>query len=246
MKEQSIFDNREFFEGYRELRSKEINYNNCIEQPAMSALLPDLREKSVLDLGCGYGYNCTDFIRRGAKRVVGIDISEKMLSIAKEKSSHPKIEFKHLSMTEISSLNEKFDLAYSSLAFHYIEDFKKLSEDIFNLLNKGGCLLFSQEHPFVTASPKLCGFNRDSDGNKVSFTFTDYSTSGSREENWFNVDFVKFHRTVGDIFTALAESGFVIKKVCEPMPDSEAVKKCPSMSKEYIRPNFLIVKAEKM
>lgn len=211
----------------------------------MTAMLPDLQGKTALDLGCGCGYNCTDFIRRGAKRVLGIDISEKMLCAAKKKSFNTQIEYKRLSMTEISSLNEKFDFVYSSLAFHYIEDFKKLTEDIFGLLNKGGILLFSQEHPFITASPKTGGFNLDTDGKRVSFTFSDYSTSGPRKAHWLNTDYVKFHRTVADIFTVLAKSGFIIKEVCEPLPDMEAVEKCPEMAGEFVRPNFLIIKAVK-
>ena len=51
MAEQNIFDIPRFFEGYKEIRSREINYNNSIEQPAMNAMLPDLTGKTVLDLG---------------------------------------------------------------------------------------------------------------------------------------------------------------------------------------------------
>ena len=47
----------------------------------------DLIEENsrVLDLGCGCGGNCVEFIKSGASSVVGVDISEKMLSVAKEK-----------------------------------------------------------------------------------------------------------------------------------------------------------------
>lgn len=77
MSNQNIFDNEIFFEGYKTLRSGATNYNDLLEQPTMAKLLPDLTEKSVLDLGCGYGHNCIDFIHRGATRVVGVDISKK-------------------------------------------------------------------------------------------------------------------------------------------------------------------------
>ena len=246
MAEQNIFDIPRFFEGYKEIPSREINYNNSIEQPAMNAMLPDLTGKTVLDLGCGYGFNCADFIRRGAKRVLGIDISEKMLHIAKKESAHPCIEYRQMSMTEISSLDTSFDLVYSSLAFHYIDDFKKLMTDIFGLLNGGGTLLFSQEHPFITASPKVGGFNLDRYGRRKSYTFTNYSRSGARKEKWLDTDYIKYHRTVAKIFTDIAQSGFVIKEVCEPLPDMEAVEKCPEMAGEFVRPNFLIVKAVKI
>lgn len=246
MKEQNIFDRQRFFDGYREIRSREINYNNRIEQPAISAMLPDLYGKTVLDLGCGYGCNCVDFIRRGAKKVMGIDISEKMLAVATKDYSHPDIEYERMSMTEISRIGMRFDLVYSSLAFHYVEDFKKLIEDIFELLNSGGTLLFSQEHPFITASPKIGGFNLDKYGIRISYTFTDYSTSGARKEKWLDTDYIKFHRTLSKIFTDIAQIGFTVKEVCEPLPDREAVEKCPKMAGEFVRPNFLIIKAVKM
>ena len=60
----NIFDNEIFFNNYMELRNGGQNYNELLEQPAMRAHLPELTDKSVLDLGCGYGDNCRDFIRR--------------------------------------------------------------------------------------------------------------------------------------------------------------------------------------
>ncbi|MDE6579482.1 MAG: hypothetical protein K2K41_03010 [Ruminiclostridium sp.] len=67
MLEQNIFDNRNFFDGYRELRNNDTCMNDLLEQPAMEKMLPDLKGKTVLDIGCGYGHNCLDFIKRGAK-----------------------------------------------------------------------------------------------------------------------------------------------------------------------------------
>ena len=143
---QNFFDISEVFNGYQKLRDSDINCNTLMEQPEMARLLPDVRGKTVLDLGCGYGHNCAQFSDSGAARVVGIDISQKMLDAARRESSRPNIEYKNLNMIEISSLHEKFDLVYSSLAFHYIEDFDRLVRVIAELMNTGGTLLFSQEH----------------------------------------------------------------------------------------------------
>lgn len=142
MNEQNIFDNETFFNGYRELRATDANYNEQLEQPAMSKLLPDINGKSVLDLGCGYGHNCIDFVKRGALNVVGIDISKKMLEVAEKESFDKKITYINMSMSDISSLSQKFDLIYSSLAFHYVNDFARFAKDMYALLNDGGYLLF--------------------------------------------------------------------------------------------------------
>ncbi len=246
MNNQNIFDNDTFFEGYKKLRENDVNYNDLLEQPAMSKLLPDLSGKSVLDLGCGYGHNCVDFVKRGAKSVVGIDISEKMLAVAKTESALPEIEYLNMSMTDISKLDKKFDFIYSSLAFHYVEDFNTFAKDMSALLNSGGYLLFSQEHPVLTATVDGEGhFNRDENGNRISYTFSNYNEPGERRIHWYVDGVVKYHRTFGNIINALADAGFCTEYVGEPTPEEWAIEKLPTIVKEYIKPCFLIVKAKK-
>ena len=140
---QNIFDDPVFFDSYMELRSEE-NFNDLLEQPAMGALLPPLEGRRVLDIGCGFGRNCMDFVQRGASEVLGIDISSKMLNIAMKENPAPEIEYRRLAMEDLSTLEGGFDLIYSSLAFHYALDFPRLMRDCHDLLVDGGILLFSQ------------------------------------------------------------------------------------------------------
>lgn len=246
MSKQNIFDNQIFFDGYKALRDGDFNANDLIEQPAMRKLIPELKSKAVLDLGCGYGHNCIDFVNRGARRVVGIDISEKMLRVAKNESSDEKIVYLNMSMTDLDVLNESFDFIYSSLAFHYVKDFDEFAKALYSVLTEGGQLLFSQEHPIITATVDGKGhFNKDEQGNRLSYTFSDYNRSGERKVHWYVDGVIKYHRTFGDIITALAKAGFIIEKVSEPVPEEWAIEKLPTLSKEYIKPNFLIVKARK-
>ena len=247
MSKQNIYDNEIFFDRYKQLRESDANYNIQLEQPAMNKLLPDLYGKNVLDLGCGYGQNCMDFIRNGATSVVGIDISKKMLEVANKEFSDKRIKYLHMNMTDLSRLSLKFDVIYSSLAFHYINDFEALSKDIYASLNNGGYLLFSQEHPIVTAT--LGGhqhFNKNEKGEIVSFTFSNYGTPGKRETFWYVDGVEKYHRRFSDIITILCKTGFIIDTVCEPFPDLKAKEKIPSICiKEEIKPTFLIVRARK-
>lgn len=84
MAKQNIYDNETFFEGYRKIRENEVNANKLFEIPALLSLMPDLRGRKVLDLGCGFGEHCKYFMEAGADHVTGIDISEKMLAVAKK------------------------------------------------------------------------------------------------------------------------------------------------------------------
>ena len=54
---------------------------------------PKWRGKAVLDLGCGYGWHCQYAVQMGAAAVVGIDASEKMLSVARRQNPHPNIQY---------------------------------------------------------------------------------------------------------------------------------------------------------
>lgn len=48
--QQNIYDNDIFFEKYEALRETKDNFNILLEQPAMKRLLPDLKNKSVLEV----------------------------------------------------------------------------------------------------------------------------------------------------------------------------------------------------
>lgn len=102
---QNIYDNQTFFDGYKKLRENPYSANNLEEKPALFSLAPDLTGKAVLDLGCGYGENCAEFKRLGAAKVTGIDISEKMLEVAKD--DHPDIEFIRADMSDLSFVKGK-------------------------------------------------------------------------------------------------------------------------------------------
>lgn len=244
--QQNIYDNQVFFNEYKALREKDDNYNVLLEQPAMKGLLPVLIDKSVLDLGCGFGDNCIDFIHRGARRVVGVDISENMIGLAKEKNTDDKIEYKNISMTEISMLGEKFDLIYSSLAFHYIKDFDVLMKDCYRLLNDEGVLLFSQEHPITTCSVNDSNhYITDNYGEKIGYCMGHYADVGFRKTKWFVDGVEKYHRTFSNVINAVANAGFRIIGVTEPEPSAEALKIRPGLKKDFIKPTFLIVKAQK-
>ena len=56
-KPQNIYDNSQFYNEYKEMRDGTINANELIEIPIMKTMLPDLKGKRILDLGCGSGNN---------------------------------------------------------------------------------------------------------------------------------------------------------------------------------------------
>ena len=167
MAKQNIYDNETFFAGYKKIRDNEANANNLFEIPALFSMMPDLQGKRVLDLGCGFGEHCKRFVECGAEKVVGIDISEKMLEVAKAENADPKITYINMPMEEIAQLQEQFDVVISSLAFHYVEDFDGVISSIYKMLKDGGMFVFSQENPLCTCHSGGNRWTRDENGNKL-------------------------------------------------------------------------------
>ena len=245
MAKQNIFDNETFFEGYKGIRDREVNANNIFEIPALFSLLPDLTGKTILDLGCGFGEHCKEFVNKGAAKVVGIDISTKMLEIAKKENSDPKITYLNMPMEDIDEISDKFDLVISSLALHYIEDFDGVVKRINNRLNPGGYFIFSQEHPLNTCYTGGSRWTVDENGEKIHANISNYCIEKENESSWFVDNVKKYHRMFSTVINTLTENGFMIEKVVEPFPDEEILEKYPDYSDNLHKPDFLIIKSLK-
>lgn len=241
----NIFDDETFFNGYKKIREGEHNYNNLIEQPAIKSLLPSIQNKKIVDLGCGYGGNCKEFVLEGAKKVTGIDISEKMLEVAINENFDEKIEYINLDMQEINILQDKYDLVFSSLAFHYVKDFQPLIKKIYNLLNKDGVLLFSQEHPITTAPKIGPTWTKDSENRKIFFNLCDYMKNGERRSKWLIDDIEKYHRTISELINTLINENFIIEKIVEPIPNEKTLEVASWLDDELEKPTAIIIKARK-
>ena len=218
-----------------------------LEQSAMYKYMPDVFGKRVLEIGCGYGRNCRYFAENGAVKVLGTDISRKMLQVAKRKSLGQPIEYRLLEPEKVVEIGKKFDMIYSSFVFHYVEHFDKLIAELNSLLNKDGVLLFSQKHPIITASlDRKPGWNYDERGKEISYTFSNYHQSGKRGSNWFIDEDIVYHRTFGDIVTTLGQNGFYVEIADETKPTPFLLKQYPQLEKEMLKPSFLIIKARKI
>jgi tRNA (mo5U34)-methyltransferase len=85
------------------------------------ALPNDLRDKTVLDIGCNAGFYSIEMKRRGAARVVGIDSDERYLAQARLASeiSGLELELEQLSVYDVATLGERFDLVlFMGVLYH--------------------------------------------------------------------------------------------------------------------------------
>ncbi|MBO5884512.1 MAG: methyltransferase domain-containing protein [Clostridia bacterium] len=244
---ENVYDDSGFFEQYKELREQEINANNLIEIPIMKSMFPSLKDKTILDLGCGAGDMDNYFFKNGAKSVLGIDISQNMLNEAKQNVTSKNAEFKLLKMEDISTINQKFDIVYSSLAFHYVEDMDKLLTDIYNLLNDGGILIYSQESPLVTASI----FESHNPEKKINvngkqyFLLSDFGNETVRNNYWNGVPVTKYHRTYATLVNLFIKNKFSIIEIKDSFASEDVVRIYEKYKNQKDRPYFTFFKLQK-
>jgi SAM-dependent methyltransferase len=109
-------------------------------------LLGGIKDKSVLDYGCGTGENSFLLARRGAN-VCGIDISNELLCLAKQRMElanlAEKARFFVGSAHDLPFSDESFDVVFGMAILHHLDLQIALSE-VFRVLKKGGAAIFRE------------------------------------------------------------------------------------------------------
>ena len=224
---QNIYDNAGFFAGYSQLRRSREGLDGMPEWPALKAMLPDLKGRRVVDLGCGFGWFCRWAREAGAADVLGLDVSENMLARARETTRDSAIRYRQADLETIDLPPAAFDIAYSALTLHYIESLARLFATVHRALVPGGHFVFSAEHPLYTAQGP------------------EYLDEGPRTSDWLAKGVVKQHRTLATTFNLLAEAGFSVRHVEEWGPTREQMAAHPEWKIEHRQPSFLLVAAHR-
>jgi ubiquinone/menaquinone biosynthesis C-methylase UbiE len=219
---------------------KESFYNTFIELPAISALVKEVvRNKKVLDLGCGTGI-FTKKIHEWEGKVIGIDFSEAMINIAKDES--PLIEFYILDAERTNFPDNEFDIVTNSLMIHYFDDLNNLFREINRILKQNGLFIFSFHHPFNEVIEKI------DINDRIENILNDYFNE--KEYSWKmleGMNLISYHHTFETVSKSLYNNGFLIQIIKEPRPIEEG-KKIDENRFYYLdhTPTFCIIKAIKI
>ena len=240
---QNKYDDPAFFLAYSRFPRSAQGLSAAGEWHALRELLPDFAGKRVLGIGCGFGWHCIYAAEHGAASVLGIDISERMLAVAREKSAAPAIAYRRMAMEDIDFAPASFDVVLSSLAFHYTPDFEGVCQKIARLLTPGGQFVFSCEHPVFTAEGSQ-NWILNAEGAPAHWPVDRYFQEGERTAQFLGSDVIKYHRTLTSYVGAVLRSGFAVTSIVEPQPAPHLMD-VPGMADELRRPMMLIIAAEK-
>ncbi len=251
MKPEKAFDQKAQ-EWAERMRSGKNFAHTYLEKPAMYGKIPRAKGKAVLCMGCGSGEECAHLWSLGAKRVVGIDRSEGLIAIAKK--TYPQIEFLVMDMRKMNFPGSSFDFAYSSLAMHYLRDWRPTLRNLHKVLKPDGLFLFSTHHPAYWSAEiiqnksektRLLGYTKKH--GRPMKVYGDYQSTHKIDDRWFgNMEVSYYHRPLAEILLEIGESGFVITDFIEPRPQ-KLLKKISRDDFEVMNkiPLFMILETRK-
>jgi SAM-dependent methyltransferase len=244
MPAQNIYDDPQFYACYEKLRANGTALNEVLEQPALYRLLPDsLDGLRILDLGCGFGDFARGARRAGAREVLGVDVSARMLETARQRTDDPAIRYLQTSIEALEVNSAYFDLVVSSLALHYVADYPAALRRIAAAMCPGARLVFSVEHPICTTLAAQT-WHRDGAGAKTHWPVDDYRVEGPRHTHWFVDGVVKYHRTIETYVNGLFDAGLQLRRLEEPGPLPAALERDPALNDHQRRPPFLLLAAD--
>jgi SAM-dependent methyltransferase len=118
-------------------------------------LLGDVQDKLVVDLGCGSGEEVVPLRQRGA-RVIGIDISPHLISIAHERLRKHGIdaELRIASAYETHLLDESVDVVFCMSLLHHLQ-LDRIKNEIRRILKPHGLFIFKEPIRFSWTMKKL-------------------------------------------------------------------------------------------
>lgn len=210
-------------------------HNAYCERPATLSLLPDVKNKRVLDAGCGPGVYSQWLLKHGAE-VVAVDASLKMVELAKQRLGEA-AEVRQADLNKPLVLGDSsFDVVLSPLVLEYVEDWRGVVAECYRILRPGGHFIFSVTHPFSD----YLYYKSD------SYYETELVGCEWRGFASVKVHMPSFRRPLSAMLNPLLEAGFILERIVEPKPTEEFKEADPKHYEELSRlPCFLCVRARK-
>jgi SAM-dependent methyltransferase len=203
------------------------------DRPTILGMAGEVGGKRVLDVGCASGGLSEAFVRRGAS-VVGVDLNPRLIELARERlGSSAELHVADIAAPMPFLETGSFDVVAASLVLHYLADWGPPLCEFARILHRDGALLISTHHPtqdVMIATPPAPYFE--------TVLLTDTWRKGGRE---FQVRF--YHRPISAIADALADAGFLIERIPEPVPDANAFSDREFYERMRQGPWFLFIRA---
>jgi len=238
----AFYDDDTIFNTYMASRSRRDNPNDTLEKPVILELVGDLKNRRILDLGCGDAAFGREALNKGCQIYLGLEGSRNMVEAAQQGLAGTPGQVMQTTVENWDYPAEAFDLVVSRLVFHYIKDVEAVFKQVHQTLIGGGRFVFSVEHPVITS----CDRGWQGNGPRQDWIVDNYFNTGRRVTSWLGGQVVKYHRTVENYFVGLQRAGFVVESVREAEPQRESFEHDDTYQRRQRIPLFLIMAGQKI
>lgn len=144
--------------GSEEYAGATSNYtvDNALDFPmkTIPRFIDQIKDKTVLDFGCGPGYQAVAMVLRGAKSVVGVDINETWLdrasALATQNQCDDRVAFYEAARFLSDRSNQKFDVTLCCGSFEHFADPAKELANMKSMTRPGGRILITFAEPWLS------------------------------------------------------------------------------------------------
>ena len=220
----------------------DISYSKVLI-PAVFDVLGNYQGKRCIDIGCGSG-NLAAMLAEKASFVTGVDLSRKMIGIARQEVGHlPNVEFAHSSIESFSKeyKGPKFDVGVAHMSLMTAPYLDEVTKAISALLKPKGILVCSITHPCFWNQYR--NLEKEKDFNywkphdqKAKFII-------SLAEDALPELTTHYHRPLEYYVEQLLRNRLVIERLVEPYPSPEVHRLYPH---KWRIPRFLVIRCQFM
>ncbi len=185
----------------------------------------------TVDIGCGEGRLGRALADRGHV-VVGVDSSPTLVALAREAGGYREV--LESQADSIALPDQCADLVVAFMTLHDMDELGAPVREAARLLERGGRLCLAVPHPFAEMA-------RERPGDRDYFTAHRYVDV--LERDGVSMTFESWRRPLSAYATALAQAGFLIESLQEPVPDDAGLGAAPELAKWRERPIFMHIRA---
>jgi ubiquinone/menaquinone biosynthesis C-methylase UbiE len=213
--------------------------------PRLFEAMGDVRGKSICDLACGQGVLSRELARKGAQ-VVGVDLSAKMLEIARREEETERLGITYLldnAHTLAALADTTFDGVLCNLALMDIPNLSQAFQSVRRILHSQGWFVCSIVHP--------CFFPPHSEwGNAADATIHREVRGYFEEKLWYsdNPHGVRgkvgaYHRMLSTYLNAIIDAGLTLERLIELQGTGEIAERIPGYREV---PVIMIIRCRKL
>lgn len=224
------------------------SWNEFLEIPLITKFLKNkVSDKDVLDLGCGTGHLTQKIYEWGGK-VKGIDLSDKMIAIAKKSLNY--LNFYVGNAIKLPFYKNEFDIVTSSLVLHYVQDLKQVFSEVSRVLKSNGKFVFTMHHPmaevmtFAESESGDCPLVTENTQKISPITLSPYFHNKSYIWEMCGEKIESYHHTFEEI-TQSFKDFFVLTDLLEAKPSQKDAKNFKDFAKTNDYPTFLGIELQK-